>query len=54
MNNGFLFNKNINTFRDVIRPKINGTVVLDALTRGETLDCFILFSSMTNKILERQ
>ncbi|MGX4585219.1 SDR family NAD(P)-dependent oxidoreductase [Paenibacillus chitinolyticus] len=44
---GFLFNKNMNTFRDVIRPKINGTVVLDALTREETLDFFILFSSMT-------
>ncbi|MGN7762592.1 SDR family NAD(P)-dependent oxidoreductase [Paenibacillus sp. 22594] len=45
---GFLFNKNMNSFRDVIRPKINGTVVLDALTRGETLDFFILFSSMTS------
>ncbi|MCY7487873.1 SDR family NAD(P)-dependent oxidoreductase [Paenibacillus alvei] len=45
---GFLFNKNMNTFRDVIRPKIDGTVVLDALTKGETLDFFILFSSMTS------
>lgn len=38
----------MNTFRDVVRPKINGTVVLDALTRGEKLDFFILFSSMTS------
>lgn len=45
---GFLFNKNMNTFRDVIRPKIDGTVVLDALTKGETFDFFILFSSMTS------
>lgn len=44
---GFLFNKNMDAFDNVIRPKINGTVVLDALTRGETLDFFILFSSMT-------
>ncbi|MNW50023.1 Polyketide synthase PksL [compost metagenome] len=44
---GFLFNKNMNTFRDVIKPKINGTVILDALTRREELDFFFLFSSMT-------
>ncbi len=34
-------------FDRVIRPKLAGALALDRLTRGDTLDIFILFSSIT-------
>jgi hypothetical protein len=31
----------------VLRPKVAGAAVLDRLTRGLDLECFVLFSSMS-------
>lgn len=38
--------KNESDFRNVIRPKVYGTWILDSLTREEDLDFFVLFSSI--------
>ncbi len=45
---GFLMRKEENIFSNVLNPKINGTLVLDYLTRGDNKpDFFVLFSSVT-------
>ncbi|SFR69965.1 type I polyketide synthase [Anaeromicropila populeti] len=44
---GFIINKTMDTFATVIKPKIQGTKVLDTLLGEEELDFCILFSSMT-------
>lgn len=43
---GFLYNKSLEKFNEVIYPKVYGTAVLHELTKNEDLDCFILYSSM--------
>jgi polyketide synthase PksN len=44
---GFLFQKGLSTFSEVLLPKIHGTVILDHLTRQDHPDFFILCSSLT-------
>ncbi|WP_242855956.1 beta-ketoacyl reductase [Ruminiclostridium josui] len=44
---GFLFNKKVEVFSNVLNPKIAGTKVLEHITEGQDLDFLILFSSMT-------
>jgi surfactin family lipopeptide synthetase A len=44
---GFIFNKNIETFRDVVKPKIQGTVFLSQLLKEEKPDFFIMASALT-------
>ncbi|MBU3198524.1 amino acid adenylation domain-containing protein [Clostridium estertheticum] len=43
--NGFLINKNEEVFTNVLRPKIQGTWLLDNLSKDDNLDFFVLFSS---------
>lgn len=45
---GFIFAKDELTVRNVLAPKIQGTWILDNLTKDEDLDFFILFSSTTS------
>ncbi|WP_026884685.1 type I polyketide synthase [Clostridium akagii] len=45
---GFIFSKSNTKFSSVIRPKIQGTWLLDYLTDNEKLDFFIMFSSITS------
>jgi len=45
---GFLIRKEEETFRSVLAPKIEGAWLLDELTREESPDFFILFSSVTS------
>jgi polyketide synthase PksN len=45
---GFVFNKEEKSFREVIEPKILGTWLLDSLTREENPDFMILFSSISS------
>ncbi len=44
---GFLFNKKVEVFSNVLNPKIAGTKVLECITENQDLDFLILFSSMT-------
>lgn len=44
---GFILNKPIETFNNVINPKVYGSVVLGELLKDDDLDFFVLFSSMT-------
>ncbi len=46
--NGFLIHKDRATFDQVIKPKLQGTWVLDHLTESDPLDFFVLFSSITS------
>jgi amino acid adenylation domain-containing protein len=45
--NGFLFRKEEASFSEVLRPKIQGTWILDRLTREDTPDFFVLCSALT-------
>ncbi|TQK75365.1 phosphopantetheine binding protein [Brevibacillus sp. AG162] len=45
---GMLYAKEEETFKRVLRPKIQGTQVLEKLTEEEPLDFFVLFSAMTS------
>ncbi|OAB26486.1 hypothetical protein PMSD_25195 [Paenibacillus macquariensis subsp. defensor] len=45
---GFLFRKDMETFHEVIVPKIQGTWMLDYVTREDNLDFMVLFSSITS------
>jgi len=45
---GFLLNKDENIFKNVVLPKINGTWILDKLTENDSIDFFVLFSSITS------
>ncbi|MFS0762817.1 SDR family NAD(P)-dependent oxidoreductase [Peribacillus phoenicis] len=40
-------NKSINEVDQVFKPKINGTLYLDELTKDEDMQCFVLFSSIS-------
>lgn len=44
---GFIVNKPLNTFMEVLAPKIIGTKILQELVEGKELKVFILFSSIT-------
>jgi hybrid polyketide synthase/nonribosomal peptide synthetase ACE1 len=44
---GLLSNMPYDTFNSVIRPKVEGTILLDQLFSENTLDFFIMFSSLT-------
>lgn len=44
---GFIFRKEKKVFDNVLRPKVNGTWILNELTKHEHLDFFIMFSSIT-------
>ena len=44
---GFILNKPMETFNNVINPKVYGSIVLGELLKDEKLDFFVLFSSMT-------
>ncbi len=43
---GFMIKKDIQTFKNVVTPKIQGTWLLDKLTGTDDLDFFIMFSSI--------
>lgn len=43
---GYLINKEVDTFKSVISPKVNGTWTLDQATETDNMDFFIVFSSM--------
>lgn len=43
---GFIMNKDEKVFKDVLKPKIYGTFLLDRLTENDNLDFFIMFSSV--------
>lgn len=47
---GFIFRKDETAFKSVILPKINGTWVLERLTREDNLDFFVMFSSVASVI----
>lgn len=47
LNDSYILKKDRKTFRDVLRPKIDGTLNLDRATKGLSLDLFVLFSSTT-------
>ncbi len=44
--NGALLQQNAENFRRVLAPKVEGTALLDRLTRSDPLDWFVLFSSI--------
>ena len=47
---GMLAHKDWDTARSVLRPKMDGTVLLDCLTRQDRLRAMILFSSFTSAV----
>lgn len=46
--NGFIIKKSVNDVKEVLAPKINGTVYLDSELADEPLDFFLVFSSMAS------
>lgn len=44
---GFIVNKDVQTFRDVVSPKIYGAKVLEDVLDWSTVEVMVLFSSMT-------
>ncbi len=48
--NGFIIRKDMEVFDNVVKPKVQGTFILDMLTKEDNLDFFIMFSSI-NSIL---
>jgi NAD(P)-dependent dehydrogenase (short-subunit alcohol dehydrogenase family) len=50
LDDALIANLDQDRFADVMRPKIDGAANLDRLTRGATLDYFVLFSSATTVI----
>ncbi|BBB93423.1 MAG TPA: SDR family NAD(P)-dependent oxidoreductase [Methylomusa anaerophila] len=47
INDSYLKNKSLESFKQVLAPKIQGVINLDAATKDEALDFFALFSSAT-------
>lgn len=45
---GFIFNRQLDTFQKVVAPKTLGTWILDKLTSNDKLDFFVMFSSITS------
>ncbi len=46
-NDSLIINKDIEKVREVLAPKILGTINLDEVTKAEGLDVFVMFSSIT-------
>lgn len=46
--NGFVINKDIDTFREVLKPKTCGIWLLDSLTENDDLDFFVTCSSIAS------
>jgi surfactin family lipopeptide synthetase A len=44
---GFIFGKDIETFREVIKPKIYGTIYLSELLKADKPDFFVMTSALT-------
>lgn len=44
--NGALLRQDVETFQQVLAPKVEGAALLDRLTRSDPLDWFVLFSSI--------
>lgn len=44
--NKLIVNKEIDSFKNVLEPKVLGTWILDELTREDNLDFFVMFSSI--------
>nr|WP_154958152.1 SDR family NAD(P)-dependent oxidoreductase [Paenibacillus xylanexedens] len=47
---GYLMQKETDTFTEVLAPKVHGTWLIDKLTESEELDFFIVFSSISSLI----
>lgn len=47
---GFIQRKPLDTFERVVAPKVEGARLLHALTRGDALDFFILYSSVATSL----
>ncbi len=45
---GFIIRKELSNFKNVLSPKVNGTWILDNLTRNDEIDFFVMFSSVTS------
>ncbi len=45
---GFIFKKSFEDFEKVLKPKIDGSFILNSVTSDENLDFFVLFSSITS------
>ncbi|GAA0710016.1 hypothetical protein GCM10008904_21340 [Paraclostridium ghonii] len=45
---GFIINKDFEKFNEVLKPKVQGTWILDKLLENEKLEFFILMSSITS------
>jgi acyl transferase domain-containing protein len=45
---GFIVRKQEKTFRSVLAPKVQGTFILDELTRNEDMNFFIMYSSVSS------
>jgi len=48
LRDGFIPKKTISEWRSVLNPKIHGTIYLDEATAAESLDFFLLFSSLSS------
>lgn len=44
---GFIINKDLKTFKNVVNPKVKGAWMLDQFLEGEELEFFIMMSSIT-------
>lgn len=44
---GYIMNKSLDVFKSVIKPKVQGTWILNHCAKKENLDFFVLFSSVT-------
>lgn len=42
----FIWDKDFETFKEVIEPKVKGTLNLHRATENENMDCFVMFSSV--------
>ncbi|WP_431165614.1 SDR family NAD(P)-dependent oxidoreductase [Tenacibaculum halocynthiae] len=50
LDDGFLLDMNDDRFRKVLRPKVDGTMVLHQLSKEYDLDNFVMFSSLSSLI----
>ncbi|NOU64363.1 SDR family NAD(P)-dependent oxidoreductase [Paenibacillus sp. LMG 31461] len=48
--NGYIVNKTLENFKEVLSPKVNGTLLLYRLTESDNLDFFVNFSSISSVI----
>jgi len=53
LDDGALINQNWDRFRTVLAAKVHGAWLLDRVTAGYELDCFVLFSSMASLLGSR-